>query len=244
MQIQELVYAGLDAMRSAVPLELCAYLHTAEGQGPQLFLGAPALSEVDPTQAFTLFSALRDTLEARPSEGAIPLGGYNAVPFYSSGPRSRGLHVAGRRTSPLEDPERAVVGRLARAVAGIAHALEAPERAPRPPHPSAPVRVAVEVVGGRARAEVAAPFGDEVRTGLGEESSPQRAVAAAVIDAVDASLKLVEANQGEFGGESAVLVLIADQLGRVQIGAALVGETADALQATALAAIEAATRLG
>ena len=66
--VQDVVYAGLEAMRAAVPLDLCAYLHATDDQGPQLFLGAPDLASIEPTEAFSLFNALRDALHD-PHEG-------------------------------------------------------------------------------------------------------------------------------------------------------------------------------
>jgi hypothetical protein len=96
----------------------------------------------------------------------------------------------------------------------------------------------------RARAEVSAPFGDEIRTGTGEAATAPRAVALAVIDAVDASFKLRDTVEGEIGGERVVLVLLSDQSETLSLGAAMIDQAAsDALRATATAALEAAERL-
>src|SRR5437870_3766656 len=80
VMLQDIVYAGLEALRAAIPLDLCAYLHATEDQGPQLFLGSPDLGSIDSTEAFSLFSALRDALHD-PHEGdeTMLLGGYLAV---------------------------------------------------------------------------------------------------------------------------------------------------------------------
>ena len=248
MVVQDVVYAGLEAMRAAVPLDLCAYLHATEDQGPQLFLGAPDLASIDPTEAFSLFSALRDALHD-PHEGdeTILLGGYLAIAVSSDGPRSRGLHVVGRRETPFEHEERAVVARLAGSLGRLIHSIEQPHAItavdPRPDG-GTPIRVAVEMLSYRARAEVSAPFGDEIRTGTGEAPTAPRAVALAVIDAVDASLKLRDTAEGDIGGERAVLVLLTDASERPSLGATLIDQTAsDALRATANAALEAAQRL-
>jgi hypothetical protein len=246
LMLQDIVYAGLEAMRIAIPLDLCAYLHAAEDQGPQLFLGTPDLASVDPTEAFSLFSALRDALQD-PHEGdeTMLLGGYLAVAVSSEGPRSRGLHVVGRKESPFEDPERDVIARLSGSLGAIVHSLEQPHVASgRRDVAGAPIRVAVEMLSDRARAEVSAPFGDEIRTGTGEAATAPRAVALAVIDAVDASFKLRDTVEGEIGGERVVLVLLSDPSDVVSLGAALIDQAAsDALRATAAAALEAAQRL-
>jgi hypothetical protein len=246
LMLQDIVYAGLEAMRTAIPLDLCAYLHAAEDQGPQLFLGTPDLASVDPTEAFSLFSALRDALQD-PHEGdeTMLLGGYLAVAVSSHGPLSRGLHVVGRKESPFEDSERDVIARLSASLGAIVHSFEQPQVASgRRDVAGAPIRVAVEMLSDRARAEVSAPFGDEIRTGTGEAATAPRAVALAVIDAVDASFKLRDTVEGEIGGERVVLVLLSDHSDVVSLGAALIDQAAsDALRATAAAALEAAQRL-
>ena len=247
MVVQDVVYAGLEAMRSAVPLDLCAYLHATEDQGPQLFLGAPDLASIDPTEAFSLFTALRDALHD-PHEGdeTMLLGGYLAIAISSEGLHSRGLHVVGRRETPFEPEEREIVARLAGSLGRLIHSIEQPRGSVAVPRPDVgtPIRVAVEMLADRARAEVSAPFGEEIRTGTGEAPTAPRAVALAVIDAVDASLKLRDTAEGDIGGERAVLVLLTDASERPSLGAALIDRTAsDALRATANAALEAAQRL-
>jgi len=244
--IQDIVYAGLEALRAAVPLDLCAYLHATADQGPQLFLGSPDLGSIDPTEAFGLFSALRDALQD-PHDGdeTMLLGGYLAVAVSSEGPISRGLHVVGRKETPFEDAERDVIARLSASIGRIVHSLERPSVAAGTLEPGpGPIRVAVEMLSDHARAEVSAPFGEEIRTGTAEAATAPRAVALAVIDAVDASLKLRDTVEGEIAGERAVLVLLSDHADTVSLGAALVDRSAsDALRATAAAALEAAARL-
>jgi len=244
--VQDIVYAGLEALRAAIPLDLCAYLHVSQNQGPQLFLGAPDLASIEPTEAFGLFTALRDALQD-PHEGdeTMLLGGYLAIAVSSEGPQSSGLHVVGRRETPFEPEEREVIGRLAGALGRLIHATEQPPATHTQQEPGAmPIRVAVEMLSDRARAEVSAPFGEEIRTGTGEAPTASRAVALAVIDAVDVTLKLRDTAEDDVGGERAVLVLLSDQGDRLSLGAALIDLTAsDALRATASAALEAAERL-
>jgi hypothetical protein len=240
--IQDLVYGGLEALTTTMPLDLCAYLHSAGDLGPQLYLTTPTLAQMDATEAFNLFSALRDALlDEHDGDETILLGGYLALAVTTRGRSSRGLHVIGRRDASLEDTERELAVKLCRAFGRGAHTLEGvPERVAGD---SAPARVAVELVGDMTRAEVAVHLAGEVRTGTAEAQSAPRAVALAVIDAVDQSLKLGEAIEGEIASERAVLVLMADERGRSALGAALCGAGADPLQATAAAALDAASRL-
>ncbi len=243
MVIQELVYSGLDAICSVIPIDLCAYLHAAGDLGPQLYLSRPTLAEMDATEAFNLFSALRDTLQdEHEGDETLLLGGYLALAVSTRGRYSQGLHVIARRDVPLDEHEREIASKLCRSFGRAAHTLEiAPDRPRKAP---GPVRVTVEMLGEMSRAEVAVPIGGEIRTGTAEASYAPRAVALAVIDAVDQSLKLGEAIEGEIASERAVLVLLGDERGRSALGAALCGAGADPLQATATATIDAASRLG
>lgn len=240
--IQDLVYSGMDALAAATSLDLCAYLHAAGDLGPQLYLARPSLAEMDATEAFNLFTSLRDTSEdEHDGDEIILLGGYLALAVTTRGSFSRGLHVIGRRDGSLDEHERELAVKLCRSFGRAAHALEsAPDR---PRTAAAPARVAVELVGDLTRAEVAVPIGGEVRTGTAEAPAAPRAVALAVIDAVDQSIKLGEAIEGEIGTERAVLVLLTDERGRSVLGASLCGAGADPLQATASATLDAATRL-
>src|SRR3954463_2891239 len=84
--VQRVAYAGLDALRAALPLDLCAYLHTTADAGPQLYLRAPDLSRLDATDAFSLFSALRDTLDSQETETATArVGGFESVSVVTTG---------------------------------------------------------------------------------------------------------------------------------------------------------------
>src|SRR5437764_3812711 len=96
--VQRVAYAGLDGLRAAIPLDLCAYLHTTADAGPQLYLRAPDLSKMDATSAFSLFSAVRDTLDNQETEGAItPISGFESFTVVTQGLRSRRLFVVGLR---------------------------------------------------------------------------------------------------------------------------------------------------
>src|SRR5439155_15738478 len=176
--IQDLVYGGLEAIAAAIPLDLCAYLHAAGDLGPQLYLSRPTLAEMDATEAFNLFTALRDTLmDEHEGDETILLGGFLALAVSTRGRYSRGLHVIGRRDHALEDHERELAVKLGRSFGRAAHTLEGASDRPRPT-PS-PARVAVELVGELTRAEVAVPLAGEIRTGAAEAPSAPRAVALA-----------------------------------------------------------------
>lgn len=236
--IGDIAYAGLDALRALLPLELCAYLHAGAALGPQLYLRAPDLSSMDATSAFDLFSALRDALGGEPGTRRLSVAGFEAVAVLTAGPASRGLFVVGRRGAPLEEPEAYSVGELCRAVGTAAHAVEA---ATQPAVEGGALKVNVEVAEGTARAEVVLPAPGGLRRGSGTGPSPAEAVARAALDALDPTCKLAAVTEDEVGGERLMVVLVRDTLDRTAVGAALVG--GDALQATARAAVDAAAHL-
>ena len=238
ISIQRIVYAGLDALRAFTPLDLCAYVHAASGFGPQLYLRAPDLSSMDAGEAFTLFTALQDMLEAEAApQGLVRVGPFTALAVVTAGESSRGLTVAGRKDRPLEPGEQVTIAELSRAVATACHVLE--DAGPEVETPV--VELSVHVGLTDAQAEVSVRRAGEERRGKAEASSPTAAVALATLEAVAATCKLAQAMDDEIAGERAMLVLVRDDLGRVALGSALCGD--DALQATAQATLDAAARL-
>lgn len=237
--VGDVAYAGLDALRAVLTLDLCAYLHAGAAMGPQLYLRAPDLSAMDATAAFDLFSALRDALGAgEPGTHHLSVAGFEAVAVLTAGPASRGLFVVGRRGDPLDEAEVRCVGELCRAVGVAAHAVEA---AARPAVEGGPLKVSVEIAEGTAHAEVVLPAPGGLRRGSGTGPSPAEAVARAALEALDPTCKLAAVTEGEVGGERLMAVLVRDALDRTAVGAALIA--GDPLHATAEAAAEAAARL-
>ena len=241
--VQTLVYAGLEALRAVAPLDLAAYLHEPAGQGPQLFMGTPSLASIEPTEAFNLFSALRDAMQTEHDGEPISIAGYNGIAITTRGSSSRGLHVLGRRDAAFDEAPK--LAEIARTFGSLAHEIEIMqpvkpvERAPA----ATPVRVAVEMIEDRAHAEVAVSLGSEFRTGTADAPSAARAVALAAVETIDAGCKVIDAGEGLIGGARAVLVLVEDGQGRRGLGASIVDENGDALRATAAAALDAASHL-
>jgi hypothetical protein len=132
LSVQELIYAGLEAVEAAISIDLCAYLHVSGDFGPQLFLSSPNLSNLSPAVAFDLFSGLRDALDWAALNATEPgieqtcvLAGYESVTVATAGPISRGLFAVGRTARPLLDQERHVATRLCSALGNACHRLEA-----------------------------------------------------------------------------------------------------------------------
>src|SRR5207248_1622708 len=147
---------------------------------------------------------------------------------------SKGVHVVGRRASPLTPDERELAVRLCRSLGGVGHeVVAAPRDATRP----AALRVAVELHDGRARAEVAVRVAGRVRRGVGEADRSTVAVAQAVLAAVDPELRLTHLREDDLGGDRVVLTLVDSGPHRAP-GSALSGD--EPLRAVAEAALDAA----
>jgi hypothetical protein len=236
--VQRAVYAGLDALGSVISPDLSACLHVVGDAGPQLYQRRPALTSIGTTEAFSLFGALRDLVDAvGDASGPVTVAGYHAVTHLTRGERSRVLWVVGRRDTPLADDEARVVSDLAAAIGVVVTALDGVSDEQGP----GSIRVSVEGTGRLSQAEVWVDEGGTVRAARAEALAPTTAVAMAALAAVDPALKLGSAAEDLIDGERAVLVLARDAIGRTGLGCALCG--ADPLHAAARAAVQAATAL-
>lgn len=239
LAVQTVAYAGLDALLTVRPFDLCAYLHVGEQLGPQLYLRRPTLASLDPADAFRLFSALRDQLEEAPGEESrITLEDFDSLVVPSAGPHSRGLWVVGTRGAPLTADDAGVASSVAGGVMVVCHLAETALVRHAPPS----VRhVAVETRSSGVHATVTLDHEGEQRVGNADATAPLMAVASATLHALDPSLKVGAAAEDTIGTERAVLVLVHDAAGRAAVGAALVA--GDAMSSGATAALSAAARL-
>lgn len=219
LAVQSVAYAGLDTLLLAVPLDLCAYLHVGEELGPQLYLRRPTLTELDPAEAFQLFSSLRDLLEdERAAVEPVRVGAFDAHVSRSAGVRSRGLWVVGGRGGPLAEEHASVALTLGESVMLLCHAAEAVTVTDETPVIS---RVAVETTDTGLRAEVSVEHQGAERRGQAEAATALAAVATATLDAVDAPCKLVAAEEDGLGDARIVLVLTMDEKGELSVGSAI-----------------------
>lgn len=230
--VQTLAYAALDTLRFAIPLDLCAYLHVVDGDGPQLYLRAPDLSSMTAPQAFDVFTALRDTLgPAVAGDGErVRIGRYDAVAVRSSGARSRSVFVVGREDSPLDDTEIALIDDMCAAMSLAAHTVEDTGQAPTPVLSA----IGVRLDDGMARADLTFTLATGLTaSGAAEAPATTDAVALAVLEALAPGRKLGEVTEGMVSGERVMIALVRDDEGRAAIGTAMVAN--DPLRAAALA---------
>jgi hypothetical protein len=233
--VQTLAYAALDTLRYAIPLDLCAYLHVVDGDGPQLYLRAPDLSSMTAPQAFDVFTALRDTLGPNDGEDEsdgqrVRIGRYDSVAVRSSGARSRSVFVVGREDSPLDDTEIALIDDMCAAMSLATHTVEDTGQAPAPVLSA----IGVRIDDGMARAELTftLPTG-LTASGAADAPATTDAVALAVLEALAPGRKLGEVTEGLVSGERVMIALVRDDEGRAAIGTAVVAN--DPLRAAALA---------
>ena len=121
----EVVQHGLDALCAAVPLDLCGYVHVSDGTGPRVAMRTPEPGSVDPAQVFDLVTAMTPLVARAPIEAPIRAGGCVGLAVATAGPRSRGVHLIGRRGHGLSRGHRRMAVLLARAFGGLCHRLEA-----------------------------------------------------------------------------------------------------------------------
>src|SRR2546422_11342490 len=121
----EVVQHGLDALCAALPLDLCGYVHVSDGTGPRVALRTPEPGRVDAAQVFDLVTATTPLMARAPIESPIRAGGFVGLAVATAGPRSRGVHVVGRRGHGLSRGHRRMAVMLARAFGGLCHRLEA-----------------------------------------------------------------------------------------------------------------------
>ena len=237
--LQRVVYSGLDALRLVLAPDLCACLHAVRGQNPQLYLRSPDLSALSATEAFTLFSGLRDLLDTPDiGESGRAVAGYTTIARATSGEASRAVWAVGRWDGTFDAYEEEVANDLINAAGAVAHALD---DAAAPEESAGSIRISIDSQGDRVHAQVWVPVAGAVHSATSDGPSPTTAVAQATLATVNPALKLGSVAEDVIDGERAVLVLVRDVSGQTGLGSALCGE--DLLRAVALAALRAARTL-
>jgi hypothetical protein len=234
--LQRVVYAGLDSLRLVLAPDLCACLHAVKGQNPQLYLRSPDLATLSATEAFTLFSGLRDLLDTpNVGESGRSIAGYTTVARATSGESSRAVWAVGRWDGAFDAYEEEVADELIKAAGAVGHALD---DAATFEEASGSIRISIDSQGDRVHAEVWVPVAGSLRSATSDGPSPTTAVAQATLATVNPALKLASVAEDVIDGERAVLVLVRDVGGQSGLGCALCGE--DLLRAVALATLRAA----
>jgi hypothetical protein len=119
--LDDTINAGLDALVAAFGLDLAAYLHCPDAGGPELRVRASGPPEAVVLDGFELLDAMRDLGPRDGDVGRVTVGRLRGLAVWSSGARSRGVHLLSRRHG-RHAPEMAAV---CRALARSVHALDA-----------------------------------------------------------------------------------------------------------------------
>jgi len=241
--LDDLIEAGLDALEHALGhLDVCAYLHWADGAGPELHLRALVAA---PDGSFRVSRAMTELLEDGPwarDERAARLAGVPVLVIRTSGSRSYGLHAVGRRTGVFTPAEQVTAINLCRALGGACHTLEAPSAdasRSRLPHPT---RVTVQLSEGVAHAEITYLTSRGLDTAHARAASPALAVAEAMVAASGEDVRVADVAEVPLDGRAAVVVLLDQGHGRATaVGSA--PASPDPQRAAALATLAAIERL-
>lgn len=239
--VQDLAYAALDALRATERVDLCAYLHILEGDGPQLYLRAPDLASMTAAQAFDVFTALRDAVDqATEAATRCRIGRFDAVAVRSVGERSSGVFFVGRDGEPVAEERLSTIESVCRALGEACQLVEetAPDHGAGRPSPIA--RVDVSVSDGTVEATVVVLADGGEREGRGGAPATLEAVANAALDAAAPDVKLGGVADADVAGERVVAVLLRTADDRTLLGAALAD--GDPVRATAVATLDALAR--
>lgn len=236
--VQDLAYAALDALRATEAVDLCAYLHILDGEGPQLYLRAPDLASMTAAQAFDVFTALRDAVDTAESGTATRcrIGRFDAVAVRSVGERSSGVFFVGRDDEPLADDRIPTIESVCRALGEACQLVEEASPAGGATLVRRAVnRVDVSVSDGTVEATVAVAADGGEYEGRGRAPATLEAVALAALDAVAPGVKLGGVADADVAGERVVAVLLRTEDDRMLLGSALA--EGDPVQATAAATL-------
>jgi hypothetical protein len=242
LALQELIYSCLDELRRAVPLDLCAYLHAADGHTPQLYLRTPDLADLDPAEAFDMFTAMRDLLEQGRYDAVVAhVAGFSGLAIPTRGESSHGLFLLGRRGSGLGEDEETKLAALARIVGSMLHRLAGTPSAPS--EEPEPTQLTIEVVDGVARAEVRVVLHGEPRLGRAEAPSSAIAVARAVVAAAGPGITVGPPGEVAVDGDRVMVVVARTEDGAKTVGAVIEGpDPLQAVAASTLAAVRGLSR--
>ena len=223
-----LVEASFDLLEEVGSTDLAIYLHVPHSDQPILFARNPRLETLPATETFRLMHTTTMLTNGRKPVSAFRHGDLNGHYVRTTGEMSDGLFLFG----PIQQPQsaRRMVA-ICRAFARVLHQfhLDEVEGSFNPPMLSIE---AVDDGGQEATVTVQTPQGDRQATMTG--TTPEEAVARAVLEAVATGHELNEVRTLVVGTKSAVLVVSHDSDGVLRLGLAI--SEGDILQTVAVAA--------
>lgn len=224
-----LVHSALETLQSSGARALCGYLHEPAGE-PEVFLRAPEVRSLHPTQAYMLFSTL-GAAAGRPGRHDVSIQDLDATVVTSVDGERSGSFFFGDPT--LDDDERSRLAEFAEIYAPVLFTYD------RAPGADERVHLVLDQDGATSHAEVAVGG----RTGFGSSLRSHDAIAAAAIDTVSSQTKLVSVGEVRGGDGATAFVVAAGGRGRLRMGAAPVAASPGVSAAVAVAALRAARAL-
>jgi hypothetical protein len=115
------IFVGLEILQSLLPVELCAYVHQRRKGAPRVQIRLTEGALGSPEDVFDLSDTLKGLFESGQCGPSIVVGHFVCLAVATGGNGSRGIHVLGRRSSPLCARDRLLAQRFCRLLSPSLH---------------------------------------------------------------------------------------------------------------------------
>lgn len=221
-----LVDAAFDLIEETGSISLCIYLHVPHDDQPLLFNRTPTLDMLTPTETFRLMHTITMLSNGRKPVAAFRHGALSGHYVRTTGPLSDGLFVFGAIQN-ADTAKRLTL--ISLAFSRVLHQfhLDDGDATFEPP------LLTLEQHDDMSKVSVTLDHSGAVTEGTAVASTPEDAVAKAVVAAVAPGHTFDEVRTIEVGTRSAVLVVLHEPTGGLRLGLAI--SDGDVLQTTAVA---------
>jgi len=224
-----IVDASFDLIDELGHISLCLYLHAPHDDQPLLYIRAPNLAHLTPTETFRLMHTVTMLSNGRKPTAAFRHGSLDGHYVRSIGGKSDGLFVFGG----IQEKETARrITSVAQAFSRVLHQFHLDDNQDTT-NASSPM-ISLGTDGSGVRIEATVRNEDRYAIGRATASNPTDAVALAVIDAIGPMYEFDEVRTLDLGRRSAVLAVLRDERGLLRLGLAI--SAGDLLRTTGLAA--------
>lgn len=225
---ETIVEASFDLIEELGDITLNLYLHAPHDDQPILFVRRPFLRILTPSQNFRLMHTVTMLSNGRKSTAAFRHGDLDGHYVRTTGQRSDGLFVFGG--IQRKDIAQRITS-ICRAFAQVLHQFHLDDD-PDEVHVVAPT-VMIQARGSDIHVDATVREAGQEWSGTAVASSPNEAVARAVMDAVGPGYQFDEIRTLDVGRRSAVLAVLRDERGLLRLGLAI--SAGDLVRTTALA---------
>ena len=225
---ETIVEAAFDLIDELGDIDLSLYLHAPHDDQPRLFVRRPFLRTLSASENFRLMHTVTMLSNGRKPRAAFRHGDLDGHYVRSSGERSDGLFVFGG--IQRKDIAQRITS-ICTAFADVLHQFHLDEE-PDESTADAP-SVMIQARGSDIHVAATVTEGDLQWTGSAVATSPNEAVARAVMDAVGPGYEFDEVRTLDVGRRTAVLSVLRDQRGLLRLGLAI--SAGDLVRTTALA---------